>query len=164
MGTIKEESGFEYPDETSYATMVFEDAGELTINLADVKELKFENVPKGNYNGEIDSCEFGESQSSGKPMYSMTVRITEGPNQGRKLPLWLSFSQKALPGTKANLNRIAPELTTQAFKPRELAESGYFTNKPCRFRVDLQEYQGEMRSRVTGFLPIPAGGASTGFV
>jgi len=50
----KTESGFEYPDEAEYASMVFEDAGELTVNPADVKELKFENVPKGTYLAEVD--------------------------------------------------------------------------------------------------------------
>jgi len=160
----KTESGFEYPDEAEYASMVFEDAGELTVNLADVKELKFENVPKGTYLAEVDEAEYGMSQSSGAPMIAFQFKIVDGPYAGRKLRNWQSFSAKALPGTKANLNRIAPELVAAgAFKPESLCSQGYFNSKRVRIRVGLQEYQGEKRSTITGFLPAGTGDGD-GFV
>jgi hypothetical protein len=154
---------FEFPNEDEYAGMVFEDAGELTVNLADVKEMKFENIPKGTYLAEVDECTYGMSKTSGSPMLSFRFRIIEGQYADRKLPFWLSFSAKALPGTKANLNRLAPELISQAFKPRELADQGYFHGKLVRIRVDVQEYQGEMRNNIRGLLAAGAG-SGNGFL
>ncbi len=145
-----------------YASMVFEDGGDLVVNLTDVQELKFENVPKGTYIAEIDECQYGMSQSSGAPMYTVKWKITDGEYANRVLMQFLSFSAKALPGTKANLNRIAPELTTQAFKPRELADQGFFIGKKARIRVDLGEYQGEKRSQIKGILAL-ANGEGDGF-
>jgi len=156
----KTESGFEFPDEKEYAGMVFEQDGDLTVNLADVKELKFENIPKGTYSAQVESAEYGMSQSSGSPMIKFVMAITEGEYAGRKLPSWLSFSAKALPGTKATLMRLAPELVSKEFKPSKLCDDGYFTNKPCRIRIDLGEYQGEKRSQIQGIFPAVNGGAA----
>lgn len=140
-----------------YANMVFEEGGDLVVNLTDVQELKFENVPKGTYLAEVDECTFGMSQSSGAPMYSIKWKIVEGEYAGKTLMQFLSFSAKALPGTKTNLNRIVPELTTQAFKPKEFADQGYFLGKQAKIRVDLGEYQGEKRSQIKGLVAIGSG-------
>jgi hypothetical protein len=161
--TKKTDSGFEYPDEDEYSGMVFEQEGELTVNLADVKELKFENIPRGTYSAEVDSAEFGMSQNSGSPMIKLVFKITDGEYAGRKLPSFLSFSAKALPGTKATILRLAPELAEQAFKPQKLCDEGYFTNKPCRIRIDLGEYNGEKRSQIRGVMPAAAGGEGAFF-
>lgn len=151
------------PSDEEYNAMVFEDGGDLVVNLTDVQELKFENVPKGTYNAEVDECTYGMSQSSGSPMYTMKWKITDdGPYLGKTLLQFLSFSQKALPGTKTNLNRISPELATQAFKPKELADNGYFLGKVAKIRVDLGDYNGEKRSQIKGL--VAAGGEGAGFV
>ena len=52
-----------------YAQTVFEEGGNLVVNLEGIQEAKFENVPKGIYNAEIENVEFGMSQTSGSPMY-----------------------------------------------------------------------------------------------
>ncbi len=156
-------SDFEFPSDAEYSAAVFEEGGELTINLADIKEMKFENIPKGIYLAEVDECQYGMSQSSGSPMFSLKFKITEGEYAGRKLPAWLSFSQKALPGTKANLARIAPELVTKAFNPQEIANTGYLNGKKVRIRVDLGEYNGEKRSQIRGYMSAGTEGSADGF-
>lgn len=150
------------PTDAEYAGMVFEDAGELTINLADVKEMKFENVPKGTYLASIDDVQYGMSQNSGAPMFSMKFEIIDGQYAGRKLPAWLSFSPRALPGTRANISRIAPELIGQPFKPRQIANDGVLIGKKVRIVVAIEPYQGEPRSRIVGFKAAEAG-AGDGF-
>lgn len=145
-----------------YAASVFEEGGDLVINLQDVQEMKFENVPKGLYLAEIDSASYGMSNSSGKPMITLSWKIIDGQYENRKLLQWLSFSQGALPGTKANINRIAPELTTQAWKPQELCNNGFFIGKRAKIRVDLSEYNGEMRSGIKGLLAV--GGEGEAFL
>ncbi len=146
-----------------YATMVFEDGGDLVVNLTDVQEQKFENVPKGTYLAEVDEATYGMSQSSGKPMITFKMKISEGEYANRTLFFFASFSEKALSGTKSNLSRIAPELASQAFKPAELCANGFFLGKPIKIRVDLGEYNGEKRSQIKGL--VAAGdGAGGGFV
>lgn len=156
-------SDIEFPSDEEYTNMVFEEGGELTINLADVKELKFENIPKGTYLAEVDDVQFGASQSSGAPMFSLKMKISEGEYAGRKLPMWLSFSQKALPGTKANLARIAPELITGSFRPQEIANTGALIGRKVRIRVDLGEYNGEKRSQIKGLQAVADGGGDAFF-
>jgi hypothetical protein len=135
-----------------YQGMVFEDGGDLVVNLTDVQEMKFENVPKGTYVAEIDEATYGMSNSSGKPMITAKWKIVEGAYEGKTLMQFLSFSPKALAGTKTNLNRISPELATMPFKPRELCDQGYFLGKKAKIRVDIGEYQGEDRSQIKGLL------------
>lgn len=138
--------------EEAYGSMVFEDGGDLVVNLTDVQELKFENVPKGTYDAEVDEAVYGMSTSSGSPMITFTWKISGGEYDGKTLKQFLSFSVKALPGTKTNINRVAPELSTVQFKPKELCDQGYFLGKKCKIRVDLGEYQGEKRSQIRGLI------------
>lgn len=151
------------PSEEEFAGMVFEDGGDLVVNLTDVQEMKFENIPKGVYLAEVDEATFGMSQSSGQPMITMKWKIAEGEYEGRTMFHYLSFSPKAISGTKTNLSRIDPALATQAFKPSELCATGYFLGKQARIRVDLGEYNGEKRSQIKGLLSAEVG-EGAGFV
>ena len=149
-------------DEATYATMVFEEGGELTVNLQDVQEQKFEIVPKGTYQAAIDKLEYGMSQSSGNPMFTVDWKITDGEYTGKSIRQFLSFSPKALSGTKAAIMRIAPELVTQPFQPAKLAAEGYFNGKTAKIRVAVGTYEGNERSSVSGI--VSAGGEGSGFV
>lgn len=163
MSEDKSASGYNPPTDEQYATMVFEEDGDLVINLSEVQEMKFENVPKGTYVVEIDSTEYGMSQNSGAPMLTVDAKIAEGEYAGRKMRTFLSFSQRALPGTKATMMRISPELTTQAFKPNQLSAQGYWNGKKQRVRIDLRDGQdGEKRSQIVGWLG-PVEGEGDGF-
>jgi hypothetical protein len=140
------------PTDEQYTQMVFEDGGDLVVNLTEVQEMKFENVPKGNYLAEIDEATFGMSQQSGNPMITLKWKIVEGEYAGRTLNQFLSFSPRALPGTKTLVGRIDAALINQAWKPKELCDTGYFLGKQAKIRVDLREYQGEKRSNIVGLI------------
>jgi len=135
-----------------YSQAVFEEGGNLVVNLAGIQEAKYEAIPRGIYNAEIDTVEYGMSANSGNPMLTLQLAITEGDYQGRKLYTYWSFSQKALPFTKAAMQRIAPELLTAKFDPQKVADEGQLLGKPCRVRVTIEDYQGEPRSRVAQVL------------
>jgi hypothetical protein len=140
------------PSDTEYQGMVFDDGGDLVVNLNEVKEMKFENVPKGIYVAEIDEATYGLSNEKQLPMISLKWKITEGPYTGRVLVQFLSFSQRALPGTKSNLGRIDAALISQPWKPQDLCNNGYFLGKTARIRVDIGEYNGEPRSQIRGLI------------
>ena len=57
----------ELPEDV-YAQAVFEDGGSLIVDLSGVEELKFDLIPKGIYNAEVDELTYGKSKSSGAPM------------------------------------------------------------------------------------------------
>jgi hypothetical protein len=144
-------------DDDAFNAAIFEDGGNLVVDLGGIQEAKFEVIPKGIYTGEIDSCEYGLSNNSNAPMFTLQLVITEGQYTGRKLYTYISFSQKALPFSKATLNRIAPELLQSPFIPQKIADEGLLLGRPVRMRVSIDDYQGEPRSRVGQLM-----GAATG--
>lgn len=148
-----------------YAQMVYVDGDSLVIDLSNVQELKFENIPKGIYAAEVDQVDFvKESKSSGSPMLEFTFRITDGEYSNRKLKFWTSFSPKALSGSKTALLRLDPELFNGPFNPAEVAETGKLLQKKVRIKVDVQDYQGRDTNRISYLLPPgEAGGEGGGF-
>jgi hypothetical protein len=149
--------------EEDYAKVVFEDAGELVVNLTSVEEAKFELIPKGLYDAVIDSWEFGNSENSGAPMFSAVFQL-EHPDYSRvKLRSWFSFSPKALPFTKRSLNQFAKDVFggPEGFNPRNVADSGIMIGRKVRLRVTHGEYEGQKQARVSDVLA-PAGGDAGG--
>lgn len=132
----------------------------LLINLEEVQAQTFEVIPKGTYDVVIESAEYKLSQSSGKPMWNLQLTITEGEFAGRKIFTILSFSEKALPGTKAAINRIDSSLISASFNPKAIAENGDLVGKPARVKTKIEQYEGNDQTRVAGWL---AATASDGF-
>lgn len=134
----------------------------LLIDLEGIEGQSFEVIPKGDYDCVIEDVKYAFSQSSGKPMWNVTLTITEGTYQNRKLFTFLSFSEKALPGTKTQINRIAPELISKHFDPKKIAEEGTLTGRAVRAKVVIEQYEGEDKNRVKN-LYAPKGG-NDGFI
>ncbi len=149
-------------DQDQYNAAVFEDGGSLMIDMTNIEETSFENVPKGIYNAEVDQCTFEISKNSGQPMLSWVFAISEGEYAGRKLFFYTSFSAKALSSTKSNLMKIAPDLFAGQFNPQVIADQGLALGKPVRIKVTHQLYEGEQRARVQSILPPAAQGAQGG--
>lgn len=148
-------------DDNNYDSAVFEEGGSLVVDLTGVEEMKFEAIPKGIYNAEVDQCDFQISQSSGKPMFQIIFNIVDGEYANRKLYFYASFSEKALSGTKTALLRIEPTIFNGPFKPQEVADQGLLLGKPVRIKVTHETYNGEQRARVQTVLA-PAEGDSGG--
>lgn len=65
------------------------------VNFAEVKG--FEAVEEGEYQVVIDKAEYREAQEEGKYDYiNLTLKITEGENEGQNVWMIWSFSPKAL--------------------------------------------------------------------
>lgn len=128
----------------------FEDNEEgLVVQMGEVEAQKFEAMPAGTYNGMISDAEFQISNSSKKPMWSVTVTVTdEGDYQNRKLFTFLSFSEKALPGTKGALETFAPELTEGNLKVNDPETVQSIIGRKVRVKVGVESYQGEDRNRI----------------
>lgn len=122
----------------------------VMVDLSDTEEATFETVPKGVYGVTVESCEYGPSQSSGQPMWSLQLVINEGQYEGRKLFDNLSFSPKALPFTKKKLAIIAPELLNGPFNAEE--QAGQIEGRMFKVRTKMAKYDGEDVSRIKDYL------------
>jgi hypothetical protein len=149
-------------DDEAFASAIFEDGGSLTIDLSNVEEAKFELIPVGPQDAIIDEFTYGKSKSSGQPMFTAVCQIDGGEYNGRKLTAYLSFSQKAIRGTKTNLMRIDPNVFAGQFNPQKIADDGIMLGKRVRIRIGQQDRQDDPSQKsntVAGFLPLQGGAA-----
>jgi hypothetical protein len=142
------------------AQAVFEEGGSIVIDMSNTAAAKFENVPKGVYDFEIVACEFKNSKA-GAPMWETWAQITTpGDYAGRKLPYYFSFSEKAVPFTKAALEKVAPEYANGKFDPAKVAADGALLGKVFKARVGWQTYEGTERHTISQILPPAGAGAA----
>lgn len=128
----------------------FQDGGDgesLLVNLAEVEAQSFEVFPKSNYNLVVEECDYEISKSSGKPMWNMRFSIVDGPFANRKLFHYISFSEKALPMTKAALEVLAPELVETQFNPKKVAEEGTMIGRTATAKVGIQKGEGDYEDK-----------------
>lgn len=135
----------------------------LSVDLSKVEASKYEAIAKGTYNGLIEEVKFEMSKASNQPMWVVTLAITdEGEFQNRKIFTNLSFSEKALPGTKGAIATFAPELTEAPFNPKSEEVLGSLTGKRVKFKIKHEEYQGEPQARVARWMVPEDGGDGFG--
>lgn len=135
--------------EDDYAKAVFEEGDNLIVDLSGIEELKFEAIPKGIYELQLDELQYGKSKSSGKPMFTAIWTVDGGDYANRKLYQFLSFSPGAVRGTKTQLMRIAPDVFAGQFNPQEVADSGSVLGRRVKGRVTVEEGQnGQDQNRV----------------
>lgn len=136
----------------------------LMVNLSEVQAQSFEPIPKGKYPVVIEECEFQISKSSGKPMWAMRFGVTEGEYANRKLFMYMSFSEKALPSTKGNLVHIGPEFLEGNFDPRKVANEGTLIGRTCIAVVAMEKGQDDQeRNVIKGLRASGTAGSDDGF-
>jgi hypothetical protein len=146
---------------------MFENADDgLIINLEGVKAQTFEPLPVGTYNIIIEEVVFGFSKSSNKPMWNAKLAVTdEGEYQNRKLFTFLSWSEKAIGGSKAALQTFAPELAETQLRVNDPELLASLAGRKARVRVKMDKYQGEDVNRVGRWMiPEDAGGDAGAFI
>lgn len=133
--------------------VIVEQGESVVVDLTNIAEAKFENVPKGIYDFAIESVEWKKS-NAGAWMFEIWSKITTaGDYANRKLPMYVSFSANALPFTKRTINLLGfPELQGQ-FNGAQIAQSGCLLGRGFRARVGEQDYQNEKRSNIATVVP-----------
>jgi len=136
---------------------LFEDGdSSLSFDMEAVAAQSFEVIPKGIYPAVVENVEFKMS-STDQPMWSITFVLTDGDFAGRKIFDNMSFAPKALPFTKARLARLAPELISNRFNPKAIAESGDLIGKTIKLKTKIEPYNGEDQTRIASYLPAVSG-------
>jgi hypothetical protein len=138
----------------------FSDGDSLVVDFNTVEDTSFEALPKGMYPCQIAECEFTYSQSSGNPMWTLQLEVSEGEFAGRKLFNHLVFAGKGLGITKQNLARIKPDLLESPFDPTDEEVIASMLGLAVKARVTVRKYEGEDRNNVQGLFP----GDGDGFV
>lgn len=77
------------------------DEDELQKDIKEARKNTFEDLPKGNYNVEMNKLEMKMSKT-GKPMVSISMKVIEGEHKGR-----LMFMNRVIGGTKNDARMIA---------------------------------------------------------
>lgn len=132
----------------------FSEGDSFVVDLNDVEAAgDFEALPRGMYPVMIDDCEFAISQNAGNPMWSLTLVVTEGEYEDRKLFTHLVMRGKGLPITKKQLQRIAPELLEGPFDPQDEDIIDSMIGKRLKAKVSTRKYEGEMRNNVGDLFP-----------
>lgn len=127
----------------------------VVVDLSEVQD-NFEVVPKGIYNGIVDSVEYTHSQNSGNPMWKVMIAIADGDWEGRKFPTYLTWRGNGLPGTKRTVAALWPDLLEGSFNAKDVAESGQLEGTACRIRLDIRPYEGQKRNNIRSVLPAEA--------
>lgn len=143
-------------------TEYFEQGDEgVILDLDAIEAATNELIPASIYEGAIEELEYKLSASSQQPMWSYVATITDGEFTGRKLYGNMSFSPKALPLTKATLQRIAPELVTNSFNPKAIADNGDLVGLPVRIKTKIGKNQdGDSRTEIKELLAAATQGDS----
>jgi hypothetical protein len=132
--------------------VIADDDDNIVLNMNEVEDLKFEALPRGEYDAVIELCEYKRSQASNKPMWSVRLEIEGGDYAGRKVYTNLSFSEGALPGTKLALKTFLTEEEFTDFHPKALADNGDMLGRKVRVKLDIETYQGNKQNKVKRWL------------
>jgi hypothetical protein len=150
---VAEDTGFEVGEE---------DDDNAVVDFDNIEAPKWDAIPKGWYNGLIISMEYKRSQSANKPMWELRLQIDEGDHNKRTFYTYISFSEKALPGTKLFLSKVAPQLLEAPLNPKQAADDGVLIGVPVKFRLDIEMWEGQKRNRVKSIDARQAGNAFLG--
>lgn len=111
--TAADDDEDEDPFESAAANQAggYDDAEDFTLDMSDVsEEIQFDTFPPGKYPGEISDIEFGESQSSGKPMLTWHVDVTgvttKGEERTRTMRFYTVLADTGLSRLKKLVNRL----------------------------------------------------------
>lgn len=120
--------------------------------------------PAGTYDFTVDQCDYQISQASGNPMWALRLLIT-GPGEEvaeKKVIVrnYQVFKPDQMGRVRAFLDRVAPELATPNFNPKQIADDGVLVGKTGRVRLKIRksEEYGD-QNEVAAFI---APGAATG--
>jgi hypothetical protein len=140
---VTEAQEFNTEGDEAPAGVMFENNQEgLVVDLAGVEEFKYELLPKGKYTVIVEDNEFAYSKASGKPMWSLRLNVIDEEYRNRKLFTIFSFAEKALPGTKAALAVLAPELLSQPFRVDDPEVVTSIIGKYGKVQVAIEKQEG----------------------
>lgn len=148
-----EEMDLDHSEEEVNGAMFENNDDGLSVDMSNVEAMKFDVLPAGDYNCIISDNQYQLSKSSGKPMWNLSLTVVDEQYQNRKLFTFMSFSEKALPGTKANMMHFAPELLEGPFNPKNPEIVSSLIGRHVKVRVSVEKYNNDDTNRIKRFKP-----------
>lgn len=130
------------------------------LDLSGIEPASFEVVPRGWYEGYIDSVEYGLSQNKGLPMLTFILKFDYGEDQDgnpkeRTLRSYMTLDGDGAPRSIAALAKLDPDLDFSDFHPEEMDDhfSGAEVNIQVTIRPD-RENKKLKRNNVADIVPL----------
>lgn len=126
----------------------------LVVDFNAVEDApEFEALPRGMYDVVVAECEFGHSQNSGNPMWTIQLEVEDGEYAGRRLFYHLVFGGKGMAFTKRSLARVRPDLVESPFSPEDDEIVASMLGLRARAKVTTRQYDGRTTNNVTDIFP-----------
>lgn len=119
-------------DDLSELNAIFKDMG--GVDKVEDYTNNFENLPDGNYIGEIEKFETKNSKSSGKPMAVITVAVEDGKKEFK----YLMLAGEDLKSTQTAVARAVTQLKKLGVEGVELGDFLANAEKLVGTRVSLK--------------------------
>lgn len=140
-------------NEAAEGEVDFSPGDALIVDFDDVGDApSFEALPKGVYNCVVAECDFTYSQEKGNPMWTMQLEVLDGEYAGRILYSHQTFVGKGLPYTKANLQRIVPDLVAKPFDPEDADIIAQMLGVNLKAQVTVRKWEGNDTNNVRQLL------------
>lgn len=159
MAEPEEETPFDANEDTEEEDDAEE--GELpeVVDLSDVQAASYDVIPRGMYDGYIDSIDYGLSQSSNQPMLTVICKFDYAPDgeepRERTLRYYMTLGGDGAGRTKATLARLDPELDLSHIVPADLDEN--FSGMEVKLKVTVRpdrEDKKVKRNNIADIYPI----------
>lgn len=134
------------------------------IDLSGVEAATFEVIPKGLYQGYVESVEYGLSQSKDLPMLTWILKIPaaeidpdDDSDKERTLRWYTTLAGDGAGRTKASLAKLDPDLDLSKLVPEEMDE--HFGGMDVMIRVTIRPDRDDRkikRNNVADVSPVEA--------
>lgn len=153
----EESTAFDAADSDEEEEQLFEGDLPEVIDLSEVQAATYEVVPRGIYEGYVESVEYGLSQSKNLPMLTWVLKFDYNDKE-RTLRYYTTLSGDGAGRTKATLARLAPDLDLSQLVPADLDE--YFAEMEVKIRVTIRPDRDDRtikRNNVSDIMPLEEG-------
>lgn len=130
------------------------------LDLSGIEPTSYEVVPRGWYQGYIESVEYGLSQSKGLPMLTWVLKFeygedADGNPKERTLRWYTTLDGEGAGRTVASLAKLDPDLDLGDFHPEDMDEhfSGLDVNIQVTIRPD-RDNRKIKRNNVADVVPL----------
>lgn len=129
----------------------------INVDFTDVKS-GFEPIPEGKHDAVVFEIEQKIGQNSGKPYLNWQLKIQGGECDGRRAFFMTSLAPNALWKLKEVLHNLG--YSKEELEGNFELDTMDLVGRDCTIVITHEEYQGEMRDRVSNILA--AGNADNG--
>lgn len=117
-------------------------------DMAQEEERSREPAPAGRYVLRVDGANWGQSKEK-KVMWTVRLKIDEGPQKGKAIWRYLTFEGNALSMSRGFLNALGIDFKDLDGKS-EQEQSDMLIGRRCEAELMIDHFQGQARNKMKG--------------